>query len=296
MQRTTPSKPPWLKTRLSVAKSYPHVRAALSSANLHTVCEEARCPNRTECWDSGTATFLILGDQCTRGCAFCAVKRGDPFGHLDKKEPVRVAGAALLMELDYVVLTSVTRDDLPDGGAAAYAETLRQLRLTLPDAKVEVLTPDYLGAQLRTVLGAKPDVFAHNIEVVERLSPHLRHLRFDYRRSLQVLREAKGLRPHMPTKSSLLLGVGETDEELVRTMGDLRSAGVDILVLGQYLQPTPANAPVVEFIPPERFDDLAGTGRRMGFSHVSAGPLVRTSYCAAEIFAKMGTNGRRPLG
>jgi len=278
-------KPEWLKIRIPGGDRYRHVRRILKQECLHTVCESARCPNMGECWEAGTATFMILGNVCTRGCAFCAVDRGNPDGATDAREPDRVAEAAGQMGLDYVVVTSVTRDDLPDGGASMFAATVRAVKEKIPGVLVEILIPDYLDEALATVTAAAPDVLAHNIEVVERLSPLLRHRRTSYARSLQVLRTAGNLL----TKSSIMLGLGETATEIEASMRDLREADVDILVLGQYLQPTRAHAPVVEYVPPERFDELAELGKEMGFGYVAAGPLVRTSYKAAEAYVRHRT-------
>jgi len=281
----TPEKPPWLKVSLPGGERYREVRRAVIDGDLHTVCREARCPNMGECWSSGTATFLVLGDTCTRGCRFCAVGRGDPGGIVDRDEPRRVADAARSMGLDHAVVTSVTRDDLPDGGAEIFAATVRSLRRLDPPPTVEILIPDYLGGSLDTVLEAAPDVLAHNVEVVERLTPSLRHARFSYRRSLEVLeRTARSGRSIV--KSSLILGLGETDAEIDAAMSDLREVGVEILMLGQYLRPTSNHATVKEYLPPERFEELGDRGREMGFGFVSAGPLVRTSYRAAEAYAR----------
>lgn len=289
-------KPPWLAVRMPGGERYRQVRGALAAGGLHTVCEEARCPNAAQCWEAGTATFLILGDVCTRGCAFCAVSRGKPAGDSAdaQGEAVRVAGAVARLGLDYAVVTSVTRDDLPDGGASAFAATVAHLRALAPAPLVEVLIPDYTGPALDTVLAAAPHVLAHNVEVVERLTARLRHPRFGYRRSLQVLSEARERAPAVLTKSSILLGLGETRDEVIQTMVDLRRAGVEILALGQYLQPTRAHAPVVEYLTPEVFAALAEEGRRMGFGYVAAGPLVRTSYRAAEAYARRRAVGGPP--
>ncbi len=287
-------KPGWLKVRLPGGGRYAAVRRAVSSRHLHTVCESARCPNQAECWGLGTATFLILGGTCTRGCRFCSVPRAER-GRDVPDEPEQVAAAARQMELRYVVVTSVTRDDLPDGGASVFARTVACLRRLAPAPLVELLIPDYLGEALEAVVAAGPDVLAHNVEVVERLTPVLRHGRFRYRRSLEVLRQALELDPGLVTKSSIMLGLGETSDEVERTMEDLRGAGVEILVLGQYLRPTRAQAPVVDYVPPERFEELAEKGRRMGFGFVAAGPLVRTSYRAAEAYVRHAL-GRAPEG
>lgn len=289
-------KPPWLAVRMPGGERYRRVRAALEAGRLHTVCEEARCPNAAECWEAGTATFLILGDTCTRGCAFCAVTRGESASAPGdaEEEAGRVAAAVHRLGLDYAVVTSVTRDDLPDGGASAFAAVVRRLRALDPAPLVEVLIPDYTGAPLNTVLAAAPRVLAHNVEVVERLTPVLRHPRFGYRRSLQVLAEAQERASGVLTKSSILLGLGERREEVLQTMEDLRRAGVEILVLGQYLQPTRAHAPVAEYLAPEVFAGLAEEARRMGFGTVAAGPLVRTSYRAAEAYARGRAPGESP--
>jgi lipoic acid synthetase len=279
-------KPPWLKAPLPGGPGYLRVRGAVSSGRLHTVCEEARCPNVGECWNAGTATFLILGDTCTRGCAFCAISRGATGRQLDPEEPRRVAEAAAEMGLDYAVVTSVTRDDLDDGGASHFAATVRALRALEKPPLVELLAPDYLGAPLEAVVDAGPDVFAHNVEVVERLQPALRHGRFDFRRSLATLEAAKARDPRLVTKSSILLGLGETGDELEDTMRALRSAGVGILALGQYLRPSPRHAEVVEYVAPARFEALKELGERLGFDFVASAPLVRTSYRAAEAFVR----------
>lgn len=280
-------KPNWLKVPLRSTPRYAQVRHALSTCGLSTVCEEAACPNRCECWSAGTATFLILGDVCTRGCAFCNVQRGDPANQLDQEEPGRLAQAVERLELDYAVITSVTRDDLPDGGASQFSACVVALK-SLPRAPlVELLIPDYSGSALRTVVAAAPDVLAHNVEVVRELSRSMRHARFDYDQSLMVLRQAKVLgAPSLLTKSSLMLGLGETRSQVEAAMTELRSADVDILVLGQYLRPTRFHAEVVEYIPPEVFAQLEQTGLQMGFSFVAASPLARTSYRAAEAFAR----------
>jgi lipoic acid synthetase len=265
---------------------YKRVRSAVSGCQLNTVCEEAHCPNIGECWDSGTATFMILGKTCSRGCRFCAVTRGNQNGIIDSMEPSRVCAAAERMELDYVVITSVTRDDLKDGGASIFAETVRALKGLNKPPLVELLTPDYWEENLETVINSKPDVFAHNIEVVERLTPALRHRAFSYAHSLRVLAKARELDNKMHTKSSIMLGIGETDDEIESAMQDLRRADVNILVLGQYLQPTKDHAPVTEYIAPEQFDALRARGTELGFDFVAAGPLVRTSYKAAEAYAR----------
>jgi lipoic acid synthetase len=276
-------KPEWLKIRPGTGGAYPEVKKILHERGLHTICVEARCPNRAECWKSGTATFLILGDRCTRGCGFCAVERGNAGESLEGEE-LLVADAVGRMKIRYAVITSVTRDDLPDGGAGIFAKTIAALR-NLPDPPgVEILIPDYSGPSLQTVCDASPDVLAHNIEVVERLSPALRHPRFSYEKSLSVLKAASERNPAVITKSSILLGLGETREEVEKTMQDLLEAGVRILVLGQYLRPTKENAPVQRYLHPGEFASLAEAGRRMGFGAVCASPLARTSYQAHAAF------------
>lgn len=286
MQISHKKKPDWLRVQLPSTKNYRNIRKALSDRYLHTVCEEAGCPNKAECWNAGTATFMILGDTCTRGCAFCAVTRGNPGGVLDYKEAQLVADAAVEMGLEYVVITSVTRDDLPDGGAFLFAETIRCLKKLDSVPKVEVLIPDYLGQALDTLLSANPDVLAHNIEMVERLSPTYRHKNFTYQRSLEVLERAGSHGKGIITKSSIMLGLGETDEEVEMAMRQLVDVGVRILALGQYLSPTRQHTPVLEYITPEKFDYHAERGQELGFDFVAAGPLVRTSYRAAEAFVQ----------
>jgi len=286
MTRVRPApKPAWLKVRPPGGGTYGGVKLGLRELGLHTVCEEARCPNLGECWGCGTATFLILGDTCTRGCRFCAVATGDPGGALDEGEPARVAEAATRWGLRYVVLTSVDRDDLPDGGAAQFAATVRAIRARSTGTRVEVLTPDFGGSReaLTAVLESAPDVFAHNLEVVRRLSARARDRRASYQGSLAVLRAARELRPELVTKSSLMLGLGESDEEVREALHDLRAVGVTALTLGQYLQPSPRCLPVEAYVPPERFEAWAVEARSLGFSRVASGPLVRSSYRAGEL-------------
>ncbi len=286
MTTTKQRKPDWLKVRIPGGERYRHVRQAVDSGGLHTVCEEAHCPNMGECWESGSATFMILGDVCTRGCRFCAVRRGDPAGVFESDEPSRMAEAVRRMGLDYAVVTSVTRDDLPDGGASVFADVVRAVKKLSPPPLVELLIPDLTGEALDQVTRSGADVIAHNIEVVKRLNSALRHARFSYEKSIGVLEAIKGSGHKILTKSSILLGLGETDEEIEATMQDLRAVDVDILVLGQYLRPTRDNAEVVEYVAPERFDALAVRGEALGFGFVAAGPLVRTSYRAAEAYAR----------
>lgn len=273
-------KPEWLKVRFSAGANYQHVRRAVSGGGLHTVCESARCPNLGECWDRGTATFMILGDVCTRNCRFCAVGAGRPSAP-DAGEPDRVAAAVVAMGLRYVVITSVTRDDLPDGGAGLWAATVAAVRRASPATRIELLVPDFLGdlARVDTVLAAKPDIFGHNLETVPGLYAEVRPQAV-YDRSLEVLRHAAAA--GFSVKSSLMLGLGEDGDELLRVFADLRAAGVGILALGQYLQPTPAHLPVREYVTPRRFAELRDRALGMGFDHVFSGPLVRSSYHAEE--------------
>ncbi len=270
--------------RLPVGETAMAMRRRLKRLALHTVCEEARCPNQGECWGAGTATVMILGDTCTRSCRFCAVRSGHPGGVTDPQEPARVAEAVRDAGLKYVVLTSVDRDDVPDGGAGQFAATIRALRQASPGVRVEVLVPDYLDERLATLLEAAPDVLAHNVEVVRRLSPSVRDRRASYDRSLDTLRQAARMRPGQLTKSSIMVGLGETPEEVRECLRDLREAGVRLVTLGQYLRPTTRNLPVVRYVPPEEFAELDRDARAMGFEFVASGPLVRSSYRAAELF------------
>jgi lipoyl synthase len=275
-----PHRPRWLKVRLPDSEGYFEIKRLAREKNLHTVCEEARCPNISECWGKRTATFMLLGDVCTRACRFCAVKTGLPKEY-DLEEPRRVAEAVRTLNIKHAVLTSVDRDDLPDQGAFIFAETIRQIRTIIPETRIEVLTPDFRGSVecLRCVLEAAPDVFAHNLETVPRLYRTVRPgARFSW--STQLLAEAKRLSPRILTKSSVMLGLGETREELIEVMQVLRSIQVDIMTLGQYLQPTREHAPVQRFYPPEEFSELKLLGEGLGIPHVEAGPLVRSSYHA----------------
>lgn len=285
-------KPEWLKIRPPAGKSYKRIKGTLRRHNLHTVCEEARCPNVHECWGGGTATIMLLGDVCTRGCRFCSVSSGNPRGRIDPREPIKVAEVVAEWGLDYLVLTSVARDDLPDGGAGHFARAVCAIKERSPGALIELLIPDFQGngQSLRRVVEAHPDVIGHNLETVERLTPQARDRRAGYRQSLGVLEEVKGLNPAIYTKSSLMLGLGEREEEIQRTMSDLRSIGVDFLTLGQYLQPSKAHLGVKEYIRPERFHYLKRLGEEMGFLHVASGPLVRSSYRAGEFFIKPSGN------
>ena len=274
--------------KLPSGKTYSRVRSIIRKYRLHTVCDEALCPNISECWGSGTATIMLLGDTCTRACKFCAVKTGNPRGYIDRDEPRRVAEAVKELNLDYVVLTSVTRDDLEDGGASIYAETVRLVKEVCPDIIVEVLIPDFNNDPnaLKMVVESGVDVVAHNIETVERLTPKVRDPRAGYWKSLKTLKMVKDLSDKVYTKSSIMLGLGERDDEVVKAMRDLRSVGVDILTIGQYLQPTRHHLPVVEYVTPEKFRWLREIGERLGFLYVASGPLVRSSYKAGEYFIK----------
>jgi lipoyl synthase len=275
-------KPEWIKVRLPSSPVFFSTKALISDLRLHTVCESAQCPNRWECWSQGTATFMIAGERCTRACGFCAVSTAKPFA-LEEDEPDRVAEAVGRMNLRHVVITAVARDDLADGGANHFAQTIRAIRNLDPKIVIEVLTPDFNGKEncLRLVLDARPDIFNHNLETVERLTPSVRS-RAKYRLSLEVLRHAKELDPGVVTKSGIMLGLGENETELFQAMDDLREATVQVLTLGQYLRPTPAHLPVVEYIRPETFDVYRQVAEQKGFEYVASGPLVRSSYHAAD--------------
>ena len=275
-------RPDWLKVRVPSGPAWARLRKLLREKNLHTVCEEARCPNVAECWGQGTATFMILGDICTRACRFCAVTTGRPVG-LDLEEPERVADAVELMDLRHAVITSVNRDDLADGGAEIFAETIRAVRRRCPETTVEVLIPDFQGnaAALAIVMEEAPEILNHNVETVPRLYKAVRP-GARYQRSLDLLRRAKELRPEAITKTGVMLGLGETAGELDSLMTDLVRHSVDILTAGQYLQPTPAHLPVERFVPPDEFRAVAARGKAIGLRHVEAGPLVRSSYHAAN--------------
>lgn len=288
-------KPPWLKVPLPGGDGYKKLKSLTKDLKLNTVCEEARCPNIGECWkgDHATMTIMVLGDECTRRCRFCAVKTVDRAAPPDPDEPEHVGKAIGEMSLDYVVVTSVDRDDLADGGSGHYAECVRSIRRHAPETIVEVLIPDYVDANLETLMASKPDVLAHNVEVVPRLQRKIRDPRCTYDRSLEVLRQAKALHPDAFTKSSLMVGLGETQEELFEAIGLLRDAGVDFLTLGQYLRPTANHAPVREYVTPERFKELEIEARALGFMYVASGPLVRSSYKAGEFFATRLIRGRK---
>jgi lipoic acid synthetase len=275
-------KPDWLKVRAPGSPSYLRLKGVMRELNLHTVCEEARCPNIGECWNHGTATFMILGDVCTRACAYCAVAHGRP-GAVDGAEPARVADAIKALDLSYVVITSVDRDDLPDGGASIFAGTIRETRARLPQCRIEVLIPDFQGdeAALHTVLDAGPDVLNHNTETVPRLYKMARS-GGRYSRTLELLERSRRYAPSIPTKTGLMVGLGEEHDELVQTFRDLREAGCGILTVGQYLRPTPEHAPMVRYYHPDEFSELKRIALDLGFVHVESGPLVRSSYHAHE--------------
>jgi len=278
--------PPWFKKKMPNGVLMTQMKGLLDDLCLHTICESAICPNQGDCFSKRTATFLILGDICTRNCTFCAVQKGIP-PPVDRLEPEHVAEAVAAMELRHAVITSVTRDDLPDGGASHFAETIRILKARSPALTVEVLVPDFRGSQeaLRLVVAARPDVVNHNVETVPRLYPEVRPLA-NFERSLWLLRKAKVLDPEIVTKSGVMVGLGERREELIATMAALREAGCDLLTIGQYLQPSPQHHAVIRYVPPEEFDQYAHIGREMGFRDVASAPLVRSSFCAAELFER----------
>ena len=277
-----PHKPSWIKVRLPSNPVFFSTKALISDLRLHTVCESAQCPNRWECWSQGTATFMIAGDRCTRACGFCAVTTAKPFA-LEEDEPQRVAEAVQRMKLKHVVITAVARDDLEDGGANHFARVIKAIRNADPSIVIEVLVPDFHAddSSIQAVLEAGPEIYNHNMETVERLTPLVRS-RAKYRTSLQVLRRAKQLSPKTVTKSGIMLGLGETEPEIFQTMDDLREVGCQVLTMGQYLRPTPNHLPVVEFITPQQFDLYGEIARKKGFDHVASGPLVRSSYHAAD--------------
>jgi len=284
-------RPPWLRTRFPGGENHQELKHIMRTLGLHTVCESARCPNMGECWDHRTATFMILGNICTRACGFCAVPSGKPVGPPDEEEPGRVALAVERMGLRYVVVTSVNRDDQPDGGAGIFARTIGAIRERVPRCKVEVLIPDFRGewSALETVMAARPDVLNHNVETVPRLYRQVRR-GAEFERSLELLRRAKEIcgrpatevRTAVPTKTGMMLGLGESRSEVLSTMETLAAQHVDILTLGQYLQPTREHLPVVRFVHPDEFAEYKQLGERMGFRHVESGPLVRSSYHAFE--------------
>ena len=286
-------KPEWLKIKINTSESYKELKKLMRDKQLNTVCEEARCPNLHECWsERKTATFMILGDTCTRGCRFCAVKTGIP-NELDWNEPNRVAESVKIMGLKHVVITAVARDDLNDGGAAVFAETIRQVRKLNPGTTIEVLPSDMKGdyESLHTLMSAEPDIFNHNIETVRRLTKRVRAIA-TYDRSLQLLKRVKEISPHTPTKSSMMVGLGETKEEILEAMDDLLAHNVDILTIGQYLQPTKKHLDVVRYYHPDEFKELKEIALEKGFTHCESGPLVRSSYHADEQVSKTSMQRR----
>lgn len=284
-------RPEWLKVRAPTSKSYHNIKDMLGELKLATVCQEAICPNIEECWGGGTATFMLMGDTCTRACRFCAVKTGNPKGVLDTEEPEKVGWAISQMNLDYVVLTSVDRDDLEDLGANHFARTIEVIKENNPKMIVEVLTPDFNAVPelVERIMIAKPDVFAHNVETTEALTPRVRDRRSQYRKSLKTLTLAKEIRPEQYTKTSIMLGLGESDDDVMQTLKDLRSVGCDVVTFGQYLAPTNRHKkylPIEEYVKPERFNYWKDVADDMGFLYCASGPLVRSSYRAGEFFMK----------
>jgi lipoic acid synthetase len=281
-------KPPWLRAQLPTGKGFAEMQRNVRQHRLATVCEESFCPNIGECWNSGTATIMLMGEVCTRACRFCAVDTGNPGGRLDAGEPDNSAESVRLMNLKYIVLTSVDRDDLADGGAAHFANCVESIRRVCPETAVEALTPDFQGdlKSVRTVAASPLDVYAHNLETVERLTDRVRDPRAGYRQSLAVLKEVKNYRPDLLTKSSLMLGLGETDTEILTAMDDLRRCGTDLLTLGQYLRPTSHHLPVERYVHPDDFSRYRDWGLDKGFVEVVSGPLVRSSYRAEKALEK----------
>lgn len=281
-------KPDWLKVRAPGGENYQRIKSMLGDLKLATVCQEAKCPNMAECWSGGTATFMLMGEVCTRGCKFCHVKTGNPKGVLDPLEPEKVGYSIAQMGLEYVVITSVDRDDLPDQGSAHFSRTIRTIKKLDDHVIVEILTPDFRGEMdlVAQLVDAKPDVFAHNVETVERLQKKVRDPRANYKQSLGVLEHVKKHDPTRYTKTSLMLGLGETDEEILQTLKDLRAIDCDVITFGQYLQPTQRHIPVIEYVTPEKFKYWQQTAEDLGFLYVASGPLVRSSYRAGEFFMK----------
>ncbi len=292
MQR---NKPPWLKVKAPGGERYTWIKHKARELGLHTVCEEAHCPNIGECWSSGTATFMVMSDICTRGCRFCAVNTKRIGPPLDVEEPTKLAQTIAAMGLDYVVVTSVNRDDLEDQGANHFADCIRSIRSASPQTMVEVLIPDFQGRTdlVQKVIEAAPEVIAHNIETIERLTPKVRDPRAAYRQSLEVLQSIKDSNPEMPTKSSIMVGLGETEDEVVTAMADLRAVGCDFVTLGQYLKPSTKHLKVEEFVTPEQFERYRVLGEGLGFRYVASGPLVRSSYKAGEFFIRQHLNEKK---
>lgn len=281
-------KPEWLKIRPPTTSLYAHTAALMRMKRLTTVCAEAHCPNIAECWSGGTATFMLMGETCTRACRFCYVKSGNPKGLLDKTEPRRLVEAATIMKLEYVVLTCVTRDDLPDGGAGHFAACIKALKEAHPRLLIEVLISDLNGnlEALKTIVDAKPEVIAHNLETVERLQGDVRDPRANYKKSMNILEEAKRMDPTRYTKSAIMLGLGEREEEVVQYMKDLRAINVDVVTFGQYLRPSEFHVPIHEYVTPEQFKKYETLARELGFLYCASGAFVRSSYKAGELFMK----------
>jgi lipoic acid synthetase len=281
-------KPDWLKVRAPSGDNYARIKDMLGELKLATVCQEAKCPNMGECWSGGTATFMLMGDTCTRGCRFCHIKTGNPKGAIDQFEPEKVAYSIAQMNLEYVVITSVDRDDIEDQGVSHFARTVTTIKKLDPELIVEILTPDFRGERdlIWQLVESKPDVFAHNIETVERLTPSVRDPRATYRQSLRVLEYVKQKDPTRYTKSSIMLGLGEKDDEVIQALKDLRAVACDVVTFGQYLQPTKRHLNVEEYITPEKFKEWQTIAEGMGFLYVASGPLVRSSYRAGEFFMK----------
>ena len=288
IQEASAAKPDWVRVRYPSGDNYERIKGLLRNHNLHTVCEEAHCPNVAECWGGGTATFMLMGDTCTRGCRFCMVKSGNPHGTLDDFEPLKVADAIADLGLRYVVITSVDRDDLPDGGAGHFASTIRAIKSRDPNIITEVLIPDFQGNvdDIKKVVDAGPEVIAHNIETTRQLTPLVRDRRATYDQSLKVLKSIKDLNPSSYTKSSIILGLGELEPDLIATMRELRAVDVNILTLGQYLRPSKGHLPVREYVSPEKFDHYKRLAEDSGFLYVASGPFVRSSYRAGEFFVE----------
>ena len=284
----SPKKPSWLKVKAEFSPNFHKVKEQVQSKQLNTVCEEAHCPNISECWSAGTATFMLMGSVCTRACKFCSVDTGNPNGWLDKNEPLNIAKAVQIMKLKYVVLTSVNRDDLPDGGAQHFASTVKLIKDLNPSTAVEALTPDFKGlsSSIETLVNCGLEVFAQNIETVERLTHQVRDIRAGYQQTLDVLAESKRINPKVLTKTSIILGLGETDLEIERTLNDLAQNKVDIVTIGQYLRPTRNHHPIERWVTPEEFDKYRQIGLNKGFLEVVSGPMVRSSYRAERVLHK----------
>ena len=282
--------PEWLKVKMPSGSKYENLKKLMGDQMLHTVCEEARCPNIGDCWERETATYMILGDTCTRACTYCAVKTGSPSG-LDLEEPIRLAKTVQTLGLKYAVITSVNRDDLPDGGAFIFGQCISQIKKLSPSCKVEVLTPDFEGNwdSLKTVLDSKPDTFNHNIETVRRIFPKVR-AKGNYELSLELLHKAKEIQVNLITKSGIMVGLGETKDEIIRTMKDLRTVDCNLLTIGQYLRPSTKHTPILKWYTPKEFKELEEIGLSLGFSHVASGPLVRSSYHADEQHSSVSIN------